>query len=234
MSMQSETTTKDSRIRRFFGMFKDSAKEIKHLQTIVVCGLMAALAIVLSIATSMYIIPTTKIGLSGLPNRIVDYLYGPVVGCIFGGLMDVLKFLIKPDGGFFFGYTLTAMLGGLIYGIFYYHLQIKAKNDLSLKEEGAANRLAHFFIVNAKALLIIFIANTLVKIFCNICLNTLWSSMMTGKAFLAILPARVIKNLLNIPLDTIVHFFLLKVFQQLRRFLLPENTGRRGTDTTDK
>ena len=222
MSIQTETTKKESCIRRFFGMFRDSAREFKNLRTIVVCGLMAALAIVLSIATSMYIIPTTKIGLSGLPNRIVDYLYGPVVGCIFGGIMDVLKYLIKPDGAFFFGYTLTAMAGGLIYGIFYYRLQIK-RPEKEIELFGWA-RFQSWIVVNVKTILLILIANALVKVICNVGMNTLWTSMMTGKAWLALLPARLIKNMVQIPLDTVVHFFLLKIFQQLRRFLLPDNS----------
>lgn len=45
-------------------------------------------------------------------------LFGPVVGGIMGGIGDILKFLIKPTGPYFFGYTLNAMLGPVIYGIF--------------------------------------------------------------------------------------------------------------------
>lgn len=223
MSMQPETTTKKgSCFRRFFGMFKDSALEFKSTRNLVICAMMAALAIVLS-STSIYITDTIKIGCSGLPNRLVDFMFGPVVGCIFGGLMDIIKFFIKPDGAFFPGYTLTAMLGGLIYGIFYYRLQIK-KPKFADKQEGEADRLAFWITSNIKAILLIFIANVLVKFICNIGLNTLWSSMFTGKAWIALLPTRVVKNLIQIPLDTVVHFALIKLFCQLKRYLFPDNT----------
>ena len=180
--------------------------------------MMAALSIVLSYTTSFYITPEIKIGFSGLPNRLVDFMFGPVVGCIFGGLMDVIKFFIKPDGAFFPGYTLTAMVGGLIYGIFYYRLQIKQPQ---LTEETGWPKVKAWILANITSILLIFIANVLVKCICNIGLNTLWSSMFTGKAWIALLPTRVLKNLIQIPTDTILHFVLLKLFCQLKRYLLP-------------
>lgn len=205
-------------------MFLSSAKELKSTRNLVLCAMMAALSIILMSTTSFYITPNIKIGFSGLPNRLVDFMFGPVVGTIFGGIMDVLKFLIKPDGGFFFGYTLTAMAGGFIYGLFYYRLQIKKPLETDAK---GAKLVLLWIKVNAKAILLIFIANALVKVLCNIGLNTLWSSMTTGKAFLAILPGRVIKNLIQIPTDTVFHFVLIKIFCQLKRYILPDNTGHR-------
>lgn len=201
-------------------MFLSSAKELKSTRNLVLCAMMAALAIVLSYTTSFYITPTIKIGFSGLPNRLVDFMFGPVVGAIFGGIMDVLKFLIKPDGGFFFGYTLTAIVGGFIYGLFYYRLQIKKPLDAELS---ASNPVIAWIKANAMSILLIFIANALVKVICNIGMNTLWTSMMNGKAWLALIPARLTKNLIQIPTDTVLHFVLLKLFCQLKRYILPEN-----------
>lgn len=202
---------RNSCIRRFFGMYADSAREFKSLRTIVVCGLMAALAIILSSTISVYIPGTSmKVGFSGLPNRAVDFLYGPVVGCIFGGVMDLVKFFIKPDGAFFPGYTLTAMLGGLIYGTLFYRLHIKQPQDGSI---------SGWIKANVKSIILIFIAEVLVKVLCNMGLNTLWSAMFTGKAFWAVLPSRVLKNLIQIPVDTVLHFVLIKMIQQLKRYL---------------
>lgn len=214
------TAKKESCIRRFFGMFKDSALEIKSTRNLVLCAMMAALAIVLSSTTSFYITNDIKIGFSGLPNRLVDFMFGPVVGCIFGGLMDVIKFFIKPDGAFFPGYTLTAMAGGLIYGIFYYRLQIKQPQ---LTTETGWPKVKAWILANTTSILLILIANVLVKFICNIGLNTLWSSMFTGKAWIALIPTRVTKNLIQIPVDTVLHFVLLKIFCQLKRYLLPDN-----------
>lgn len=202
-------------------MFVSSAKELKSTRNLVICAMMAALAIVLSYTTSFYITPTIKIGFSGLPNRLVDFMFGPVVGAIFGGIMDVLKFLIKPDGGFFFGYTLTAIVGGFIYGLFYYKLQIKKPLETGLT---GSKLIVPWIKANVLSILLIFIANVLVKVICNIGMNTLWTSMMSGKAWLALIPARLTKNLIQIPTDTVLHFVLLKIFCQLKRYLLPDNT----------
>ena len=202
-------------------LFVSSAKELKSTRNLVICAMMAALSIVLMSTTSFYITPNIKIGVSGLPNRLVDFMFGPVVGAIFGGIMDFLKFLIKPDGGFFFGYTLTAMISGFIYGLFYYKLKIKKPLKTNIT---GIDLVIEWCKVNIVSILLIFIANVLIKVLCNIGLNTLWSSMLTGKAFFAILPARIVKNLIQIPVDTVFHFMLIKLFCQLKRHLLPDNT----------
>ena len=138
--------------------YLDSFKELKVTHNLVLCGLMAALAVVLNYTTSIFITPNIRIGFSGLPNRVVEYLFGPWVGAVFGGTLDILKYMLKPDGGaFFFGYT---------------------------------------FIVN-----------------CG--LNTLWLAVLNGNAFMAILPARVIKNLIMLPVDTAVLFFVLTFVTRL-------------------
>lgn len=80
---------------------------------------------------------------------------------------DILKYLVKPTGAFFPGWTLSAMAAGVIYGCFFY------KKPLSLVR--------------------VFVAELTVSIICNMLLGTLWLQIMYGKAFFAILPARVIK-----------------------------------------
>ena len=79
-----------------------------------------AMSIVLGYVASIRVSPNLKIGLGALPNEMVDYLFGPVVGAFFGGAMDVIKFMLKPDGGFMPGFTFNAMLAAFIYGLFLY------------------------------------------------------------------------------------------------------------------
>lgn len=169
-------------------LFSDSLHEFTVTKNLVLCGLMAALAIVLSIVASISIGPYVKIGFSGLPNRIVEFLFGPVVGCIFGGALDLLKFMIKPDGPFFFGFTFNVMLAGLIYGCLLYH------KPLSIKR--------------------IVIAEFLVKLIVNCGLNTLWISMLYGKAFFVLLPMRLLKNVIMLPIDSAIVFFALSLTKQ--------------------
>ena len=82
----------------------------------------AAMLIAIGVILGFFSVQLTefiRIGFSGIPNELASMLFGPVVGGIMGGIGDILKFLIKPTGPYFFGYTLNAMLGPVIYGIFF-------------------------------------------------------------------------------------------------------------------
>ena len=58
-------------------MFLTSAKELKTTSTLAVCAMLAALALILNSVASINIGPYVKIGFSGIPNQIADYLFGP-------------------------------------------------------------------------------------------------------------------------------------------------------------
>ena len=91
----------------------------------------------------------------------------------------------------FFGFTLDAILGGVIYGIFLYKKPLKWWR--------------------------VFIPEVLVKVFINCGLNTLWVSMLYGKGFMALLPARVIKNAIMLPIDTVILFVALGLLLKILR-----------------
>lgn len=169
--------------------FLSSLHELKSTKNVVLCGLMAALAVILGTVASISIGPYIKIGFSGLPNRIVEFFFGPVVGCLFGGALDLLKYIIKPDGPFFFGFTFNAMLAGVIYGSILY------KKPVSIKRIVCAEFLA--------------------KVLVNCVLNTLWISILYGKGFLALLPMRVLKNAIMLPIDSAILFFALTYARKL-------------------
>ena len=79
-------------------MFLTSAKELKTTSTLAVCAMLAALALILNSVASINIGPYVKIGFSGIPNQIADYLFGPITACLFAGVLDTVKFFIRPDG----------------------------------------------------------------------------------------------------------------------------------------
>ena len=55
---------------------------------------------------------------SGIPNEIVHMLFGPVVGSVFCRHYGYFKISDQAYGSIFPGFTLIAMLAGLIYGSF--------------------------------------------------------------------------------------------------------------------
>ena len=175
-------------------MFLTSAKELKSVPALAMSAMLAALALILNSVATINLGPYIKIGFSGIPNQIVDYLFGPVTGGLFAGILDIVKYFMRPDGGFFFGFTFNAMLAAFIYGLFLY------KKPLSLKRMLAAKLV--------------------VAVLCNILLGTLWLSMINGKGYLALLPARAVKNLIQWPVDSLIFVLVAKTLEQAGVFRL--------------
>ena len=97
-------------MRKIYDKIRFSLSEMKNLYHLVLCAMLGAVAIVLGSLTIQfgnYI----KIGFSGIPNQLVAALFGPITAGIFGGIMDIIKFILKPTGPYFPGFTLSAILG---------------------------------------------------------------------------------------------------------------------------
>src|SRR3712207_3367803 len=106
-------------MQNFGKLFKDSAAELKKTRSLAISAMLLALACVLGFF-SVQVTPTMKIGVSFIPNELVGFLFGPVVGPIFGAVGDIVKYFLKPTGPFFPGFTISAIVGGLIYGCILY------------------------------------------------------------------------------------------------------------------
>lgn len=180
-------------MKKMLELYRSSLRELASTRNLVLCGLMAAIGVILGMVATINLGPYIRIGFSGLPNRMVDCLFGPVVGCIFGGVLDVLKYLLNPTGPFFFGFTLNAMLSGMIYGTILYQKPISWKRIIA--------------------------AEFLVKLLINCGLSTLWLSMLYGDAFLVLLPPRVLKNAIMLPVDSIILFISLNLVRQVAQQL---------------
>lgn len=61
----------------------------------------------------------TKIGFTFVTVAIAARLYGPVGGAIVGALGDFVGAILFPIGAYFPGFTVTAALMGVCYGIFF-------------------------------------------------------------------------------------------------------------------
>ena len=181
-------------------MWIRSLGEFKKLRVVTFCGMMCAAAMALNMVASVSLGPYIRIGFSGLPNQVVAYLFGPAVGGIFGAALDIIKYLIKPEGAFFPGFTVSAALGGIIYGAFLYRRKL--------------------------AIARVFAAQLTVKVFVNLLLNTLWLNMLYGKGFMAILPGRVVSNAVMLPIDTAIMFLMLQAVDRTIRKYFDEEKER--------
>lgn len=116
----------------------------------------------------------------------VGYLYGPTVGFGFGMLGDFLGYWGFPQPfPYFPGYTLSAGLSGFFYGLLLYY---KKYTDSSTKN------------FNIR----IIVVTTITCILCNVVLGTLWTSIVYGKAFKVLIVPRLLKNVLCVPIESIV------------------------------
>ncbi len=132
-------------------------------RTLTSMALLIALEIVLSrfLSISAW---NTKIGFAFVPVVIAAILLGPLYAGIVGALADFLGAILFPIGTYFPGFTLTAFLMGLCYGLFLYRSQSFPR------------------ILGAVAVH---------QLILSLLLNTLWISLLYGSPFVPLLVSRL-------------------------------------------
>lgn len=151
---------------------------MNHKSTkVVLIALLIALNIILVRFASLNLGPLLRINLGFISIAIMGILFGARSAAIGAALADFIGAIIFPTGGAYFpGFTLSALISGFIYGkMFYGH-------KLSISR--------------------IVLSNLLIIVIVQLLLNTLWLSMMTGKAFIVLISTRVIKSFLALPLES--------------------------------
>lgn len=168
---------------------KLSAQEMRKTSVITLGGVLIALSVVLSFF-KVPLSPTLQISFASLPIAAGGMLFGPFVGGVIGFVSDILGFVVRPNGFFFPGFTLNAILIGVFFGFFFYQRKVTLLN--------------------------VILSSLLVTVVIHLGLTTLWLSMMYGDAFVVLLSARLLKNVLMFPIDTALLFMMLTITEQLR------------------
>ncbi len=132
---------------------------------LVTMGLLVALQIILSRFFSINAW-NFKIGFSFLPIAVAGMLFGPVGGVAVATVADVVGALLFPSGQFFPGFTLTALLGGLVWGFFLYKKQSNGR---------------------------ILCAVLIEQLILSLLLNTLWISILYSSPFVPLMASRVVQ-----------------------------------------
>lgn len=152
-------------------------KEISMVKKVVYMAMFIAITDVLSRFLSIQL-PFLKITFSFIPIALAAMIFGPVYGGLVAGIEDLIGAMLFPTAAFFPGFTLSAALVGVIYGVVLY------------KKPKTTTRFI--------------IANTIIAVLINICLNTLWLVIMYDKGFIALASTRIIKALIMIPIEVAV------------------------------
>lgn len=160
-----------------------------ELRDLVLLGIVVAMKIVLSRFTVGTTIVHVSLGFIG--SVMLGYLFGPVWGAVGGGISDLVSSaLFANDGGFFIGFTLSAMVGPFIYGLIFYKKHVKIWR--------------------------IILAVLLTTVIVNIGMNTLWLHFLYGLDFRAALIQRVPKEAIAPWIEMIVIYFVLRGLSRVK------------------
>ena len=191
-------------------------KAQKNTKIMVTCALLVALQVILarflSINTTFVVVNFSflAVALSGI-------LFGPLWALAVGAVSDLIGATLFPFGAFFPGFTVTAGLVGLIYGLF-----------LHQKGEGFHGRALWLRVVGA----------SLCASLTRLVLNSVWLYIMYGKGLFGMLPARFTETICMVAAQILLIPVLLSLSRQLTRRgafpacgpspLFPPQNGRAG------
>lgn len=145
-------------------MFKKKQKApTEVLFSLVCCALLIALQIVLSRFLSIQLW-NLKIGFSFVPVIIAARLFGPFYSVAVYVVGDIIGTFLFPTGPYFPGFTLSAAISGLIFGLFLY------------------KKTSVFRVV---------CSSFLNQLICSFLLNSFWISYTSGSPYTALLVTRL-------------------------------------------
>lgn len=170
-------------MQKIKSIFKNSANELKSTRCLTLTAMLGALSVILSNFT-IVVTSSLKISFFFVPTRIVYYLFGPFVGTVFGAAIDILNYIVKPTGPFHPGFTISAALSGMIFGLILYKKPLK---------------FSRILVTSAINMLIV-----------NILLHTIWIYTIIGDAVIVSIPMRVIKNVVLWPFESILLYLVIK------------------------
>ena len=152
-------------------MYRPKTKDL------VIMAFLIALEIVLTRFLSINT-PILRIGFGFLPVAMIAIMYGPLWAGLSYAVGDVLGMMIFPTGAYFPGFTLTAFLTGVTFGLFLHDRDINWKTVLP--------------------------ASLIITLGLNLCLDTLWLKILMGQGFFALLPTRILKCAVMLPIQVIL------------------------------
>ena len=135
--------------------------------------------------------PIVKISFGFVPTMLCAIWLGPKWTVLLNVLGDIIGATLFPTGPYFIGYTISTAIAGFIYGVFLYKKEIDSYSD-------------------KKFLIRLIFSTVLVAVIVNMGLNTLWTSITSGKAFMVLFATRIVKQLIMIPIHVIIIFFIEK------------------------
>ncbi len=165
-------------------------KKLRDTKTLTVAAMLTAIGIILGFF-KLPINQLIEIRFGSIPISMAGMLFGPGVAGIVGGLVDIGGYLVKPTGPFFPGFTFSSIVGGIIFGVMLHGKKITFLRVLMTQ-----------------------IVYTLIV---GVILNSYWLSLLYLKGgYWAAIVARLPKELIMIPVYTVLFYSILKAFDKVK------------------
>ncbi len=152
---------------------------------------LASLFIAIEIITTRFLsiqTPIIRISLDFIPLALSAIILGPYTAGIVAAIADIFGMLIFSRGGAYFpGFTFSSFVSGFLYGV------ILHKKRITLKR--------------------CFFAVITVLIVISVGLNTIWLVIITNKGAFAILSARIVKDMIMLPVQTFLIYYVWRTIE---------------------
>ena len=168
------------------GFWASAARDFTDLRKLVLAGILLALSVALQLFT-IPLAPGLKIQITFLASAVSGVVLGPWLAFLRGAASDIIGFFVANTGGaFYFGYTLSAALGAMVYSLMFYR-----------------QRMSYSRVFGAKLI---------INLFVNAMLGSVWSMQLYGsKTYGGYFAISLAKNLVLLPFEIVVLCLLMNV-----------------------
>ncbi len=163
------------------------------LRSLVLASLFVALDIVFTRFFSVMLFGVERVSLQFLATSLCGAMLGPLWGAAAAIVGDLLGMLINSAGlSYFPGFTLTAALRGMTYGLLLHRRSVSYPRTL--------------------------MAEAVVSLVLNLLLNSVWLSIFFGQGYLAVLALKLPFKLVVFPALAYLTYACLKALKKARVF----------------
>ena len=187
-------------MKQYFVMLNENARSIKNVHVIVGVSLFFALNVIMNLFVSVYITPEIKVGFASIATAASCYFYGPIPNLIVAPLLDFVNFIVKPSGTYFPIFMISTF----------------ATAAICSKDGRHLAMMPHFYGQDKVSLKRVILARLSYDIIVSLFLNSLFTSMLWGTPFWAIVSPKIVKNLICLPIQVVVLYLTMKTCTQLK------------------
>lgn len=170
----------------------DSFKSLSNTYNLTICSMLISLCIVSSFL-SFYLTQAIKISFSFLFIALIAMKFGPLIAGISAAIADVVQYIVKPVGPYQPLLTLSAVVVGIIFGLFLYR--------------------------NKSNLWRIIISRTVIVAFISILADTYFIALLYGYVFSALFISRLIQKTILLPIEILMLIVIISAFKKIENSL---------------